>query len=253
MSDPTLPKIFEKTGCLSKEELLAYAGRSIEPSLRHQIEKHLIDCPLCSEAVDGLGESGMPVSINTLDTINLKIQKRISVPLKKKTHWSYYYAVAAVLLIGFMSILVLTKKNPNETLYTAYYEPYPNAFPLVRGEIEGGTIEEAMTFYEKGEFDKALPIYNNILIKEPDNHIICLYKGISLLETGNIETAIDIFQIIIDRKDPQLDETAKWYAALAYLKKNDMAVSKKYFNELIQENSYYKEKAQQVMENLEDK
>ncbi len=46
--------IFVATGCPSQQQLLDYVQGRLTPEEQHEVEMHLADCELCSEALEGL-------------------------------------------------------------------------------------------------------------------------------------------------------------------------------------------------------
>ena len=46
--------IFQHTDCLSEETLLNYLSDKLSDAEKHEAEKHLIDCEMCSDAAEGL-------------------------------------------------------------------------------------------------------------------------------------------------------------------------------------------------------
>ncbi|MFB6457351.1 zf-HC2 domain-containing protein [Chitinophaga sp. Hz27] len=46
--------IFVTTGCPSQQQLLDYVQGRLTPEEQHEVEMHLSDCELCSEALEGL-------------------------------------------------------------------------------------------------------------------------------------------------------------------------------------------------------
>ena len=46
--------IFSETGCVQKDMLLKYRDGELNDTDKHDVERHLIDCELCSDALDGL-------------------------------------------------------------------------------------------------------------------------------------------------------------------------------------------------------
>ena len=53
MDKNLLPNIFMPSQCLAGEEVKAYLDGSISEEGRRRVENHLLDCPLCSDAVEG--------------------------------------------------------------------------------------------------------------------------------------------------------------------------------------------------------
>lgn len=70
--------IFDHTDCISQEMLIKYASGKLAPAEKHGVEKHLADCEMCSDAVEGLAMVGDPKRISKIASeLNQKIQNRI--------------------------------------------------------------------------------------------------------------------------------------------------------------------------------
>ena len=46
--------IFSTTTCISKETMLKFINKQLSQKELHEVQKHLIDCDFCSEALEGL-------------------------------------------------------------------------------------------------------------------------------------------------------------------------------------------------------
>lgn len=55
-------EIFTKTGCIQKNLLKKFAAGQMEKDDLHTIQKHLIECDFCSEALEGLENQKIPAS-----------------------------------------------------------------------------------------------------------------------------------------------------------------------------------------------
>ncbi len=100
--------IFTETACPTQDQLLAYVQGKLSPEERHEVELHLADCELCSEAVEGLSaireKEQIPAWLrqakwNVLQKLRRKNRK------KKKEHFYLYIAVIALMII-FLAIAV---------------------------------------------------------------------------------------------------------------------------------------------------
>jgi len=49
-----LLSMFEQTGCLSEEMMIGYLGNTLDAQQKKNVETHLLDCSLCSDALEGL-------------------------------------------------------------------------------------------------------------------------------------------------------------------------------------------------------
>lgn len=98
--------IFTETACPSQDKLLAYVKGELSADERHEVEKHLQDCELCSEAVEGLSAIRRKDQIpgwlrqarwNVLHALRRKTRR------KKKQEYYLYIAVVALIIL-FMAI-----------------------------------------------------------------------------------------------------------------------------------------------------
>jgi tetratricopeptide (TPR) repeat protein len=103
--------IFGSTDCLSEQMLRDYAGKKLSPEKMHQVEKHLVDCELCSDALEGyllMGDT--EIFSEKLKEIYSFIDKKND--NKKIVQLRYWYAAAAsILLIAGISVLFKFSKD----------------------------------------------------------------------------------------------------------------------------------------------
>ena len=106
-----LNNIFLETNCITPDILLAYAEDKLNAEDRHIVEKHLTDCELCSDALEGLS---FVKNKSSLPKIFTQINERIDNKIKKKEKNIFYFnfsttsgktlkrlAVAAILILAF--------------------------------------------------------------------------------------------------------------------------------------------------------
>ena len=67
MNAPLNNHIFSETGCINRDMMMKYRSGKMRHSDKYEVEKHLIDCNLCSEALEGLAMIG---SLNGVDEVN---------------------------------------------------------------------------------------------------------------------------------------------------------------------------------------
>lgn len=74
MSEELKYKIYATTECLSEQTMFDYIDNKISKKERHTVEKHLLDCELCSDAMEGLE---LLKNRNKISIINKNIDNRI--------------------------------------------------------------------------------------------------------------------------------------------------------------------------------
>lgn len=77
--DHRLLQILENTACLSKSQLQAYLDKSLQPEELYAVEMHLIECPICNDAIEGL--KGVEQLHQLLNTI--PVMTKLPVPRNK--------------------------------------------------------------------------------------------------------------------------------------------------------------------------
>ncbi len=241
----------EEKICLHVDQMIDYVDNRLTPERRVQIEAHLDQCRLCSEAVEGVRiypdrKELQESFVSPTDNIRLQASLRNFL----QHHWKAAYALAAVLALGLASVLYLAKDQPNQTLFADFFHRYPSAFSLVRGEQAAGKLAAALRQYEAENFAGALQIFQEILAAEPSNMTAHFYVGLVRLETKDSPGAITHLQNVLQDKKHELAEPAAWYLALAYLQKNDLAQAKLRLSQIIAEDGAYKEKAAKLLERL---
>lgn len=95
--------IFSDTECLSLDVMQAYTAHKLGAKERLQVEKHLVECAICSDAIEGFALMSTGSTINKrVDKINSRIDAlttKADVPLWKKEHLSYAAAIVGILLV----------------------------------------------------------------------------------------------------------------------------------------------------------
>jgi len=98
-------KIFHEPECISEEMMLRYVKSELSPKEKHKVEKHVLDCALCSDALEGL----MMIEDNSrikpiIENINQKI---LTIKPQTKVIWMdtrVRVAIAAGLAILVVSV-----------------------------------------------------------------------------------------------------------------------------------------------------
>lgn len=76
MSNDKLKHIFDHSACLSAKQLKSYVSGSMVHEEAHAAEVHLLSCPLCADAVEGLQENGDPQAIKAMDVFPKEFLKQ---------------------------------------------------------------------------------------------------------------------------------------------------------------------------------
>lgn len=160
---------------------------------------------------------------STLVEIENRSQKNSSFMLIPKK-WMIAASLLIIASVGTWGI----KSNyypSNEAIYADYFEPSRNTVqPVVRGENLNTIEYRAFVAYESQNYHKAINLFNSV--KNPEAAYIDFYKGLSYMAINKHEDAINLLEPlsktnILEGKNKDIDEKAKWYLALSYIKINE--------------------------------
>lgn len=210
------------------------------------------------EIEDALTESDVIELKNNLDRIHLSIgdssQKKIKRFEFNTTNFRWLLVAATLTLVLVSSAILLYVNNKSYSageLYSMYYKPYDSYVNVRSGKINSDDIFiNALIKYEKMDFVDASTLFKQVLDIDKTNIASNFYAGVCYIETQKFEKASESFQFIINHNDNLFVEQAKWYLALSYLKSNQKEIAKKHFEAIVNSQSYYKEKATEILDQL---
>lgn len=248
-----LKDIFYKTPCLTYKQLKAYHQNQSNGNERFKIENHLIDCQLCSDALEGLALSESDsISRRDLSSLRETWHSRFGFNDIRHTTWKPYLAMAAIVLLAFVTVLSLLKPNSTEEiLFLKYFRPYPNTIPLIRGDEPQSIMENAMIEYEAENYQNASSILSDILTNNPDHSAANFYMGLIHLIHNRTAVAVPHFKKVITDGSNDYIEPAAWYLGLAYLRNDDIKRAKEIIRNIAGKDGSYQEHAINLIKKLE--
>lgn len=242
-------KIIDSSQCLSIDQLWAYKKNKMVRKERYKVEKHLAECQLCAQAWEGLEDYSEEEFRNTINQFHQQID-RITSPVKI-TRPRWIYAVAAVLVLGLLTLFYSRwGQSKSEILFNRYFEPYPSTLRIVRGNTTTSTLKQAVHWYERKEYKKALPGLEEMLKTEPSNPFLHFYTGMSFLCLDRPEKAIPHFRTVLALKEHPFLEPASWYLGLAFLKEGEMNKAKSIFQDIASSQNAFREESENLLQKM---
>lgn len=134
-------EIFTETGCLSRDKILQYKDGLLKRSDMHEIEKHLVDCNLCSEALEGLS---MVSGLAALD----EIKDRFSKTTKRDGYSSKNYmaiaaSVVAITLLTYFAINQVKEVKNDQSAYEFKTLPNEVLNEPANNSLDGGKSKDS--------------------------------------------------------------------------------------------------------------
>ncbi|MEK7225310.1 MAG: hypothetical protein AAB221_06475, partial [Bacteroidota bacterium] len=145
MDRPLHNKIFGSTDCLSEEQLLKYDSNTLSRKEKHKVEKHLIECELCTDALEGFAV--VPAASEIYEIRN---KVRMITSREKPAsiaNWKRFLLAASIIGVAFVSFYFIFQKNKlseKEFLAdnTRTEQTLPAEKPASGGEVASETLLE---------------------------------------------------------------------------------------------------------------
>lgn len=156
-------------------------------------------------------------------------------------------AAAAALIIAATIIFLYTRTESTADLFARNFEPYPNVFePTQRGDDSANDKRaSAFAMYEQGNYEGAAAIFNELLTEKKEPEILLLLGNSNLALNRNEEAKNNFLTLIRDYD--LLDEQAKWFLSLCYLKSGEREKAKLIWEELGDPKVTYSDKAKRLL------
>ncbi len=247
--------------CLTETQIKNYLSQSLSDKERFGVEDHLLDCPFCSDAVEGLSEHydfEKDSSLEKLDTHfdeKIRSEEALVKPLNAPKRFSINRIAAAILfllipLAGWM----YWNSNADQNLYASYMPD--NAAPS--GTMRSGEglsalelpVVQVKKLFEEKRFEASLQASEEVLEKTPHHPLATYYAGLSALESGHPELARHYLSGL-RINEPDFYEDATWFLALTEVKAGDKIAAKKLLEELAEKpQGIYYEQVKELMGKL---
>ena len=235
---------------LTFEEIQKYLLNDLDAKALYDVENHLLDCPLCSCAVEGFQNS-------TDLGEDRKALKKLNKEIKLKTRrekvtvmWSMKIAASLLFLLG--SVFTVFYLQP-DSMVDNYTSMITDEFSLDKrfgaNETEFG---QAIKYCENSEFIKCVSALEKCVEKEPENSGLQYFLGLAHFKNYNYNEAISNFRKVRNSTSSYYDD-AFWYSILAHLKNEEKSKAISLLEEYTIKNpqGFYIEDAKKLKSDLE--
>ncbi len=185
----------------------------------------------------------------TRDVLKSKEMKSI-VPDSKtyKMHW-WKAGVAIVLILFAFSGVIRSEFGSVDRLYNTYYQS-PQWSPQRSVATGENHLRQANLFFTRGEYEKAISLYDRAIEKNSETFVFRFYKAASLQNLGKYREAIPEYNQVIRQGDNIFIEEAEWYRSLCYMKAGENEKAREQLLAIIERKGYYESDAKAVLRRL---
>lgn len=235
-----ISKIFPQTECLSQDTLLRYVRNELPKMEVRMVENHILDCPLCNAAVEGL-QSDQGAGFEALAaSLRSKIQDRveggkvIEFPVHKvqaapkRRSWAAGLSIAAAVAILFTFAFAFFGNQPSANSIADEYFTI-QAPHVVRGgtgeDVRGGnrgsvphtpspsTLDTGKSLMIEEDYEGAINAFNQVNTGEA-----YFLAGDCYFALEQYDAAAKNYEKVIARQDSEYAHMAEFNLALTHLK-----------------------------------
>ena len=248
--------IFQNRSCLTEREVKQYLGDELSDEQRYDIENHLLDCELCSAAVEGYAQSqNFRTAEEDIQEVKAKVTASVKGPVRRHLSWINRAAAVSLILVVSYAVFLYWSASQPARLFAAYFEPAPNTYITYRSADSNPNpipeeLKQALGYYNTEAFDLSLPHFKNYLADHPDDPQALLLAANAYLQAGQAEQAVQCL-LRIEARGETLQSEVPWYLALAYLQQKQLPRARQYLeNVMATPSSPFREKAGEILEKI---
>lgn len=166
-----------------------------------------------------------------------------------------WIAVAATILLLLVPLyfLLSSPSSTNTELYASYFQPGQDRVFTESRAVGDVDYTNAIKLFKQGNYEAALPGFQERVEVLPDSLIFHLYTGVCYLGLKRLPDSRGEFQYIINKGNTFLRPSAEWYQGLSYLQEDNQAEARSHFEYLVNYDgeSLYQENAEEILDQLD--
>ncbi len=163
-----------------------------------------------------------------------------------------FAAASLILLMGITGLL--SRYSSDDNIYKKFYTKYETTgISRSSTTLNDQTLAIALEKFNKSDYESALNLFQEMILKDQNNAVGHFYSGVSLQELGKYKNAIEEYEVVVIEKDNLFIEQAEWYIGLCYLRTNENKKAIKLFNKIANNKGYYQPQAEAILRKIKNK
>ncbi|MBK5283865.1 MAG: tetratricopeptide repeat protein [Bacteroidia bacterium] len=167
-------KIFSETGCISHAVLWKYRMGTLSPKEKHEVELHLTDCELCSDALAGMAmmNSDKIISELQMEVGNITAQKKV---IRFYDYRLLLAAASIALLLVFIYVIEPFKDSDKKEIAQLIKHEEKKTEETITSSVTAPDKEITLNAKEenvqeiKSNSQESTGMSRNVATKEPEN------------------------------------------------------------------------------------
>jgi len=252
-------KLLVKSECLKLEQIKAYLGETLNEDDRFDVENHLLDCPLCSDAVEGFANTHNVGELSAPDflkrTVTEKAAPAVVRQLPARRAWPMRIAASLLLLaIPVGGYLYWENSSMDRLIAANFSDTTPSVIGVLRsGEsslVTDATLQNGLEAFQNKQYQSSYRAFVTTLERHPDNTIAAYYAGLSAAKVEDWFAAEKYLQSARINAPLYYDQ-ATWQLVGVYLNQNKQEAAQDLLMELAdKQDSNYRDRAVSLLKKL---
>lgn len=235
-----------------------YALSSLSPEEKQAVERKLAeDKEYAAEAATvarglaGIKALGKEEERKKLKAVWQEVQSEPSYKKADRSRAFLWRMAASILLLLSVGTFFLLQDGTTkeEKLFREAFVPFP-ALPKTRTDVP--ELLSGMEMYRKKNYAAAQESFQAQLKPDQDQSLLKVYLANCLLAQGQNKKAIDLLKPLSQRSTKGPDVHARWYLALALLRKGASGEAQSLFQQISEESGPYSIQATSILTKLKD-
>lgn len=249
-----MKNIFQPTDCLSQEEMNLYSKGKVSDELQFKVENHLLDCPLCNEAMEGfqnMDAEGEALLAEVFASVDAKTEETAISKPKRSFSVNRIAATVLFLIAAGAALFYYTQQQASNS-YLAYFEGTENEFTVraIEKDLLPSEIKVGVRLFEDKNFQGSLSFFQDYLEQVPESAEATYYAGMSAMRIGELGQAFEYFSTV-RLNDDRLFEEATWAMVKIHLDRREKKEAKILLGELIKvEGGFFREQAERLLDEI---
>jgi len=234
--------ILESTSCLKEAEIKRYISEQSSKEELHRIEDHILDCPLCSDAIEGLEQYYSFDTEDDLDDLKAAIgqvaieekETKVISMSRRGNRFTFNRIAAAILLLVVPASAWFYMSN-NATSTSTDFGNSTTLRSSGEGTEAESELSKVIALYEAEQYDASLAASQAMLENKKEDVKTTYYAGLSAWKAEEYKLAIEYFITVRMNSDFYYEE-ATWLEIQSRIRAKDTAHAKLMLDELISRN-----------------
>jgi TolA-binding protein len=170
---------------------------------------------------------------------------------KKGTAIRFAAAIAVLMILGTLLYMTFNRSANPDRLFQANYDHYVySGTSRTSASNNDMSFKSALDLYNNENYQAASTALKDYLIHNPGNNEAMFLLGASDMESGNYNSAIQMFTAVLNDRDNFFLDKSQWYLSLCYLKTGNTPEAVKELQAIINSTSIYNSKARKLVKKL---